>query len=90
LVDEEVRLNPHTGKPEMVMSVFNKLKLVSDAAYECPHRVMTYKLRADEGDVYCLPHPLCADCRREMTLTLLWGESMDKERPTLFRDEKEA
>lgn len=71
--DNIVRLNPQTGKPETVTSVFKKLKIVADAAYECPHRVITYRLRADEGDVYYLPHPMCTDCRVEMTLTSLWG-----------------
>lgn len=45
-----------------------------DAAYDCRHRLVGYKLRPDEAELYALPRPVCPDCRGEMELVSLWDE----------------
>ena len=60
------------GKPSPDLSRAIKM---ADCVYRCEHRTAAFKLRADEGGMYRLPHPVCVDCRAELSLVTLFGES---------------
>lgn len=70
------KLSPHrlaaSILPHERASVIRKATV--DAAYNCKHRLVGYKLRPDDADLYYLPRPVCTDCRAEMELVSLFGD----------------
>ena len=60
------------GKPSPELK--RALKM-ADCVYRCEHQTAAFTLRADEAGMYRLPHPVCVDCRAELSLVQHFGET---------------
>lgn len=67
----ETRRNPFSGNTESIEVAYKKASMIADLVVECEHRMATYRLRPDEGEMYHIPHPWCVDCRAEMKVVKL-------------------